>query len=47
MYLSFFDRLYRVVVHPIVWEYWEENKKSVQATASKNNLKLTGSVADP
>jgi hypothetical protein len=28
-------------MHPVVWQYWEENKVSIQATASKN-VKLMG-----
>jgi hypothetical protein len=31
-----------VVVHPIVWEYWEQQQKNVIATAPKKNVKLTG-----
>ncbi len=31
-----------MVVHPIVWAYWEENKQSLIDTAPKKDVRLTG-----
>jgi hypothetical protein len=35
-------RLYKVVVHPLIWEYWEQNREMVIATADEEDVKLTG-----
>ena len=41
--LFIFSRLYRVVVHPIVWAYWEENRQMVLLTMPEDELvRLTG-----
>jgi hypothetical protein len=50
-------RLYDLVVHPIVFEYWEDMQKVLLEYAAKEDLKVTGdgqesilfltSVADP
>jgi len=50
-------RLYDLVVHPIVYEYWEDMQKVLLKYAAKEDLKVTGdgqesilfltSVADP
>ena len=39
---SNFFRLYKAVVHPLIWEYWEENRAMVIATADEEDVKLTG-----
>jgi hypothetical protein len=39
---SNFFRLYKVVVHPLIWQYWEENRAMVLATADEEDVKLTG-----
>jgi hypothetical protein len=36
-----FYRLYEVV-HPIIWEYWEQNHEMVIATADEEGVKFTG-----